>query len=52
MKHRDTEELATVLEEYIDSRREYILGVADEVVFETDDPTEAAVLAISGSPTQ
>ena len=50
MKHRDMEALTAVVEEYIEARSEYILGIADEKVFETDDPTEAAMLAISGSP--
>ena len=52
MEHRETTELATVVEKYIDGTREYTLGIADEGVFETSDPTVAAVLAVSGSPVQ
>lgn len=52
MVHRDTAKLAATVEKYIDAHSEYILGIDDPVVFETDDPTEAALLAISGSPAQ
>lgn len=50
MEHRETRELAAVIEKYIDGTREYTLGIADSGVFETNDPTEATVLAIAGSP--
>ncbi|MCU4751358.1 class I SAM-dependent methyltransferase [Halobacteria archaeon AArc-curdl1] len=52
MEHQETAKLATAVEKCIDGTREYTLGIADEAVYETNDPTEAAVLAISGSPTQ
>ena len=52
MEHRETTELVTVVEKYIDGTREYTLGIADEAVFEANDPTEAAVLTVSGSPVQ
>lgn len=52
MEHRETKKLASVVEKYVTGTREYTLGIADEDVFETNDPTEAAVLAISGSPVQ
>ena len=50
MVHRETDELASLVGEYVDARREYFLGIDDETVFETDDPAEAALLAIAGSP--
>ena len=50
MVHRDTAKLATTIETYVDGRREFILGIDDRNVFETCDPEEAAILAVSGTP--
>lgn len=50
MVHRETADLAATIETYVDGHSEYILGIEDEDVFETNDPTEAALLAITGSP--
>ena len=50
MVHRDTDELATTVAEYVDAEPEYILGIRAGSVFETDDPEEAAILAVAGNP--
>lgn len=52
MEHRETTELAEVVEKHINGTREYTLGITDEEVLETNDPAEAAVFAVSGSPVQ
>ena len=50
MVHRDTAELASTIETYVDGNREFLLGIDGQDVFETSDPAEAALLAVSGSP--
>lgn len=50
MVHRDAEALAETIADYVDTRHEYFLGIRDRTVFETDDPDEAAVLAVTGEP--
>ncbi len=50
MVHRDTIELASIIEDYIDGHREYFLGIRGQTVFESHDPSEAAILAIAGNP--
>lgn len=50
MVHRDSQALADNLDDYFDSHREYLLGISGNNVFETDDPTEAAVLSVYGQP--
>lgn len=51
MVHRDSDKLASMIEQRVNGDREYFLGIADQSVFETDDPTEAAMMAITGNPT-
>jgi ubiquinone/menaquinone biosynthesis C-methylase UbiE len=48
--HRDTEELASTIDRYVDTDREYFLGIRDRAVFETADPERAAILAVRGQP--
>jgi ubiquinone/menaquinone biosynthesis C-methylase UbiE len=50
MVHRDTEALAKTIADYVDTKHEYFLGIRDRTIFETADPEEAAVLAVSGEP--
>ncbi len=50
MVHRDTEALAEMIANYVNTNHEYFLGLRDRTVFETDDPDEAAVLAVTGEP--
>ena len=50
MVHRDASELASLIEDYVHGQREYFLGIRDRTVFESDDPSEAALVAISGQP--
>jgi ubiquinone/menaquinone biosynthesis C-methylase UbiE len=48
MVHRDSTKLASLVEDYVHGQREYFLGIRDRTVFESDDPSEAALVAISG----
>lgn len=50
MVHRNTEELACLVEDHVGGIREYIPGIAGDAVFETNDPIEADILTIYGSP--
>lgn len=50
--HRDTEELAARLFEVIDGTQEYFLGIEDETVVESSEPTTAAMTAVVGTPAQ
>ena len=50
MVHRDSEALADRVLDTIDGTREYFLGIADETVVESSDPTTAAVTAVVGAP--
>jgi ubiquinone/menaquinone biosynthesis C-methylase UbiE len=50
MVHRDTVKLASTIDQYVDTDQEYFLGIRDRTVFETDDPEEAAILAVRGQP--
>ena len=52
MVHRDTDALASRIGEYIDTHSEYAIGIEEPRVFETNERSEAAVLAVSGSPRQ
>ncbi|WP_338737793.1 class I SAM-dependent methyltransferase [Haloplanus salilacus] len=52
MVHRDTEELASRVLEYVDGTREYLLGVDGETIVERTDPETAAITAIVGSPSR
>lgn len=50
MVHRDSEELAERVLNIIDGTQEYFLGIAEETVVESSDPTTAAVTAVVGAP--
>jgi ubiquinone/menaquinone biosynthesis C-methylase UbiE len=49
MVHRDSEALADRVLDTVDGTQEYFLGIADETVVESSDPTTAAITAIVGS---
>jgi len=50
MAHRDSEALAETILEYVEGEQEYFLGISDEEVFESTDPTAAAISAVVGTP--
>lgn len=51
MVHRDSPALADTVESHVaESQREYFLGIGEEELYHTDDPGEAAVLAVAGTP--
>jgi ubiquinone/menaquinone biosynthesis C-methylase UbiE len=50
MVHRDSEALADRVLNTVDGTQEYFLGIADETVVESSDPTTAAVTAVVGTP--
>jgi len=52
MVHRDSEALTDTILEYVEGEREFFLGISDEQVFETTDPSNAAISAIVGTPTE
>lgn len=51
MVHRDSGAVVERLLTSIDGTQEYFLGIDDETVVESSDPTTAAVTAVVGSPT-
>ena len=50
MVHRDSEALADRVLDTVDGTQEYFLGIADETVVESSDPTTAAITAVVGAP--
>jgi len=50
MIHQDSEELTETILEYVDGDQEFFLGISDEEIFESTDPTAAAISAIVGPP--
>ncbi|UVE52002.1 methyltransferase domain-containing protein (plasmid) [Haloferax larsenii] len=50
MAHRDSEALAETILEYVEGEQEFLLGISDETVFESSDPTAAAISAVVGTP--
>lgn len=50
MIHQDSEALADTILEYVEGDQELFLGISDEEVFESTDPTAAAISAIVGTP--
>lgn len=50
MVHRDSETLVETILEYIDGEREFFLGISEGTVFESTDPTTAAIAAVVGTP--
>jgi ubiquinone/menaquinone biosynthesis C-methylase UbiE len=51
MVHRDSEALTQTILEHVDGEQEFFLGISDEEVFESSDPTTAAISAVVGTPT-
>jgi ubiquinone/menaquinone biosynthesis C-methylase UbiE len=49
MVHRDTEALVDTILEYVEGEREFFLGISDEQVFESTDPSDAAISAVVGT---
>jgi ubiquinone/menaquinone biosynthesis C-methylase UbiE len=49
MVHRDSEALADRVLNTIDGTQEYFLGIVDETVVESSDPTTAAITAVVGT---
>jgi ubiquinone/menaquinone biosynthesis C-methylase UbiE len=49
MVHRDSEALADTILEYVEGEQEFFLGISDEQVFESTDPSKAAIAAIVGT---
>jgi ubiquinone/menaquinone biosynthesis C-methylase UbiE len=50
MVHRDSEELTATVLGAIDGSQEYFLGIEDVTVFESREPSTAAMTAVVGSP--
>ncbi|MFC5278095.1 class I SAM-dependent methyltransferase [Halorubrum rubrum] len=50
MIHRDSETLTETILEHVDGEQEFFLGISDREVFESSDPTTAAISAIVGTP--
>ncbi|OYR40591.1 SAM-dependent methyltransferase [Halorubrum sp. Ib24] len=51
MIHRGSETLTQTILEHVDGEQGFFLGISDEEVFESSDPTTAAISAIVGTPT-
>ncbi len=51
MIHRDSETLAKTILHQIDGEQEFFLGISDKEVFESSEPTTAAISSIVGTPT-
>ena len=50
MIHRDSKEVTERILEYVDGEQEFFLGISDDEVFESADPTTAAISAVVGTP--
>lgn len=50
MVHRDSDTLADRILDVIDGTKEHFLGIEGTTVFESNDPTAAAVTAVVGTP--
>ena len=50
MTHQETEALTETILEYVDGDQEFFLGISDGEVFESSDPTTAAISAVLGTP--
>jgi hypothetical protein len=51
MVHRDSAALTDKILEYVEGNQAFFLGIADEYVVESSDPTVAALSAVVGAPT-
>ncbi|WP_231741265.1 class I SAM-dependent methyltransferase [Halorubrum sp. CBA1125] len=49
MVHRDTEALVDTILEYVEGEQEFFLGISDEQVSESTDPSKAAISAVVGT---
>ena len=49
MVHQDSEALAGTILEYVEGEQEFFLGISDEQVFESTDPSKAAISAVVGA---
>jgi len=49
MVQRDSEALADTILEYVEGEQEYFLGISDGQVFESTDPSNAAISAVVGT---
>jgi ubiquinone/menaquinone biosynthesis C-methylase UbiE len=50
MVHRDSAAVADAILEYVEGKQEFFLGISDERVFESTDPSKAAISAVVGTP--
>lgn len=50
MIHQDSEKLTETILEYVDGDQEFFLGISDKEIFESTDPTTAAISAVVGTP--
>ncbi|WP_435095680.1 hypothetical protein [Halorubrum sp. N11] len=50
MVHRDSAALTERILDRVDGEREYFLGISGEEVFESSDPSTAAIAAVVGEP--
>ncbi|QCC47654.1 class I SAM-dependent methyltransferase [Halobellus limi] len=50
MVHRDSAAVADTILEYVEGKQEFFLGISDERVFESTDPSKAAISAVVGTP--
>lgn len=51
MVHQDSEALTQTIFEHVDGEQEFFFGISDREVFESSDPTTAAISAVVGIPT-
>jgi len=49
MVHRDTEALVDTICEYVEGEQKFLLGISDGQVFESTDPSKAAISAVVGT---
>ena len=49
MVHRDTAALVDTICEYVEGEQEFRLGISDGQVFESTDPSKAAISAVVGT---
>lgn len=50
MVHRDSDALTETVLEHVGGEQEFFLGITDETVCESTDPTTAAIAAVVGTP--
>jgi len=50
MVHRDTEALVDTILGYVEGEQEFFLRISDEHVFESTEPSNAAIAAVVGTP--